>query len=177
MKPPLPLLIIVFLPPLAYGQNPTYTGGQTLTIVMTTEHGPETLVFHDLEARVNTALEQLEFTTPVSQAELDEYTDTVELVSNLATTDDPIMIIVPFPDGNINLEDFHTQSESLPGEVHLADQVFLTPVQLEGLYENDTLVLDLEATITHEVESVAGGGVDELQLYAHGVRIYHLTDE
>ena len=146
-------------------------------IRVTTGQQEETVIFRDMEGRLNTALAQLEFIIPVSQPANDEYADTVEFVTNLTTTGDPITIIATFPENNINLEDFNAQPLRFSGEIHLAGQVFLAPIQLEGIYQNNELILDLEATITEGARQVAGRGVEMLQLYAHGVRIVGLTNE
>ena len=161
----------------APAQSREYTGGNRLTLVINTAQGQQTLTFRTLEGRLNTALEQLEFIVPISSTELVAYTDTVDVAAALTDTNDPIMIIASFPKGSINLEDFNSQPQRFAGEVHLAGQVFPAPVQLGGRYQNDRLILDMEANITDGLPSVVGREVESVQLYARGVRIYHLTDE
>ena len=160
----------------AHAQTATYTGGNTLTLVVTSPRGQQTMTFSNLEGRMNTALEQFEFVASLSQSDLEAYADTVEVATRL-TADEPISIVASFPGENINLEDFNGQPLTFPGEVRLAGQVFITPIHLEGIYRNNTLILDVSASVTEEGQRVAGSEVEELQLFGHGVRLINLTSQ
>lgn len=180
----------------SYAQSPLYperletgqvfSGGNTLHLDVTTPEYAYRYVFSNLLGRMDVGREQFVFTVPSVDARLPgpppPDSDAAREMAFLRKMinprrANPIIIRIYFHDGPIDLGQFEGETLTMAAEVQMGGVTYKTPVQVQGLYRNDDLIMDFSMSINNVIIGVARQAVQEIQLYAPGVRILGLTGQ
>ena len=88
-----------------------------------------------------------------------------------------LLINLALPDRALDLGNFRgNQRLQLRGEVRLGDIVFNMPVEVEGLFRNNSeMILSFDIPIAGEVQALRALHLQEMHLIAQDVRLYFVT--
>ncbi|SDL52734.1 hypothetical protein SAMN05421823_106246 [Catalinimonas alkaloidigena] len=92
-------------------------------------------------------------------------------------SDQKLFINLKLPDRALNLGDFRGNRRlELQGEVRVGDITFNTPVEVEGLFRNNSeMILSFDIPLTGEIQALRDLHLEEMHLIAQDVRLYYVV--
>ncbi len=162
-------------------QGRSYVGDNTLHLEVTTVQRPYTYTFPNMLARIDRRLQQFILAIPTIEPDLADRTvlDTTtpeerEFLARLLRIDrsNPIIIRIFFPLGVTDLSQMFTSDPVLvDSEVQLGGVRYKTPAQVQGLYQDDQLLMSFSLLIDNTVLGIPQQAIEDMQFYAQGVRL------
>ena len=162
-------------------QGRSYVGDNTLHLEVNTVQRPYTYTFPNMLARIDRRLQQFILAIPTIEPNLTDRTvlNTItpeerEFLARLVRIDrsNPIIIRIFFPLGVTDLSQMFTSDPVLvDSEVQLGGVRYKTPAQVQGLYQDDQLLMSFSLLIDNTVLGIPQQAIEDMQFYAQGVRL------
>ena len=185
-----PLVLIALVVQLGQAQNfqyserlpqgRTYVGDNVLHLDVTTPERPYSYTFPNMVARIDRRLEQFILAIPTVDPDLNDPTvlDTLTLEEReflarmiRVNRSNPIIIRLFFPQGIFDLDQLEDEPLMMASEVQMGNRTYKTPAQVQGLYRDDQLLIGFSLMIDNTVLGIPQQAVEDIQLYAQGVRL------
>ena len=165
-------------------QGRSYVGNNVLHLEVTTTQRPYTYTFPNMLARIDRRLQQFILAIPTIEPDLADRTvlDTATpeeraFLARLLRVDrsNPIIIRIFFPLGTTDLSQLFTSDPVLvDSEVQMGGRRYKTPAQVQGLYQDDQLLMSFSLLIDNRILGIPQQAIEDIQFYSQGVR---LSDE
>ena len=158
----------------------TYVGDNELHVDVTTAQRAYTYLFPNMAARLDRRLKQIILAIPRIEPDLADLTvlNTMtpaerEFLTRLVHVDreNPIIVRFFFPLGVIDLEQLEDAPLTMTSEVQMGGVTYKAPAQVQGLYRDDQLLISFSLVIDNTVVGIPQQSIEDLQLYAQGVRL------
>lgn len=179
-----PVLAQEFSRPERLPQDRVYVGDNTLHLDITTPERLYTYTFPNMVARFDQRLQQFILAIPALEADLADPTvlDTMTpeerdfLVRMVyVNREAPIIIRLFFPPGIVDLDQLSDDPQAMVSEVQMGGRTYKTTAQVQGLYQDGELLIGFSLMYRDTVLG-ADQMVEDLQLYAQGVRLAGVPD-
>ena len=165
-------------------QDRAFVGDNTLHLDVTTPERPYTYTFPNMVARYDQRLQQFILAIPTLEPDLVDPTvlDTMTpeerdfLVRMVyVNRDTPVIIRLFFPPGIVDLDQLSDDPQAMASEVQMGGRTYKTTAQVQGLYQDGELLIGFSLMFSDTVLG-ADQVVEDLQLYAQGVRLAGVPD-
>lgn len=165
---------------LPLGRN--YVGDNMLHLEVTTPERPYSYsyTFPNMIARLDRGLAQCILAIPAIEPDLADPTvlnnttpEEQEFLARLIYVNraNPIIIRLLFPPGIIDLDQLSDAPLLTGSEVQMGGRTYNTTARVQGLYQDDQLLLSFSLVIDNTIMGIARQAVEDIQLYAQGVRL------
>lgn len=161
-------------------QGRTYVGDNALHMDVTTPDRPYSYTFPNMIARLDRRLEQFILAIPTIEPDLADPTvlDTMtpqerEFLARMVHVNraNPIIIRLFFPLGIFDLDQLEGEPFVMASEVQMGSRTYKTPARVQGLYQDDQLLISFTLMIDNTLLGIPRQAVEGIQLYAQGVRL------
>ena len=158
----------------------TYIGDNELHIDVTTAQRAYTYLFPNMAARLDRRLKQILLVIPRVEPDLADLTvlNTMTPAEQTFLTRlvdinraNPVIIRLFFPVGVIDLDQLEDEPLTMTSEVQMGGLTYKAPAQVQGLHRDDQLLISFSLTIDNTVVGIPQQAIEDLQLYAQGVRL------
>lgn len=162
-------------------QGRSYVGNNVLHLEVTTAQRPYTYTFPNMLARIDRRLQQFILAIPAVEPDLADRTvlDTMSpeeraFLPRLLHVDrpNPIIIRIFFSLGVTDLSQMFTSDPVLvDSEVQMGGERYRTPAQVQGLYQDDQLLMSFSLLIDNTTLGIPQQAIEDIQFHAQGVRL------